>query len=73
MMTIAQELKIQIATRLIGIQELIERHGIQLDNIAVIARDPNNDDAVIVIHNEKDHEGFKRACEVAINNVERIA
>ena len=61
-----RNLRLDLATRLVKIEDLLKRCGIPMSNVTLIARSPDNDNMFVCLTNE-DYPGLKKACALALN------
>lgn len=61
------EMRMEVAELLIGIEDVFKNYGLPLTGITLVARDPANDDMIVVLTNE-DGKGRKRALELGITD-----
>ena len=61
------QMRMDVADLLVEIEYVITNYGLPLTGITLVARDPANDDMIIVLTNE-DGPGRKRALELGITD-----
>lgn len=61
------EMRMEVAERLIEIEDVFKNYGLPLTGITLVARDPANDNMIVVLTNE-DGAGRKRALELGITD-----
>lgn len=58
-------LRLDLSLRLLKIEDYLRSRGVAMENITLIARDPNNDKMFVVLTNE-DSAGLGKVCAMAI-------
>lgn len=61
------EMRVEVGCLLVEIEDVFASYGLPLTGITLVARDPSNDNMIIVLTNE-DAEGRKRALELGITD-----
>lgn len=61
------EMRLDVGCLLVEIEDVFTNYGLPLTGITLVARDPANDNMIVVLTNE-DGEGRQRALELAISD-----
>lgn len=61
------EMRVDVGCFLVEIEDVFKAYGLPLTGITLVARDPANDNMIVVLTNE-DGAGRKRALELAISD-----